>query len=60
MEALIDGKLICTYTGDGSDLNMIREWVLPDHPDSLAVGAYASDTTFHQIRIRRVSEGSGN
>ncbi len=60
VEALIDGKLICTYTGDGSDLNMIREWVLPDHPDSLAVGAYASDTTFHQIRIRRVSEGSGN
>ncbi|PQO41979.1 serine/threonine-protein kinase [Blastopirellula marina] len=53
VEALLDGRLIATYEGDGSNLSMLSLWTLP-HP-SLGLGAYDCETTFQSVRIRAIS-----
>lgn len=52
VEGHIDGQLISTYRGDGSDLSLPRVWNLRQ-AGVLGVGSYLSDTTFHSIRLRR-------
>ncbi|MEZ6129748.1 MAG: protein kinase [Planctomycetaceae bacterium] len=54
VQAWLNGQLLTTYHGDGSDLSLIPEWRLPGFTDSLAIGAYESSTTFHRIRVRAV------
>jgi hypothetical protein len=51
VEGYLDGKLLATYRGDGSDLSMLELWNLPDSK-RLGIGAYHSATTFHQVRVR--------
>jgi hypothetical protein len=53
VEGYLDGELLATYRGDGSDLNLLELWRMPDR-QSLGVGAYLSATTFHRVRVRRV------
>lgn len=52
VEGYVDGRLIATYRGDGSDLSLLRVWNLPQS-GVLGVGSYMSETTFHSIRLRR-------
>ena len=51
VETLLDGDLIDTYRGDGSDLSMIDLWQLPN-AQRIGIGSYDNSTTFHRIRIR--------
>ena len=51
VETLLNGNLIDTYDGDGSDLSMIDLWQLPDSR-RIGIGSYDNSTTFHRIRIR--------
>jgi serine/threonine protein kinase len=51
VEGYVDGRLITTYRGDGSDLSMLGVWDL-QRPQVLGVGSYLSETTFHRIRMR--------
>jgi hypothetical protein len=51
VEGYVDGRLIATYRGDGSDLSLLGVWDL-QRPRVLGVGSYLSDTTFHTIRMR--------
>ncbi|QDU76741.1 Serine/threonine-protein kinase PknB [Bremerella volcania] len=53
VQAFLDGQLLTTYRGDGSNLTLLELWTLPEK--SLGLGAYDSDTTFHQVRLRPVS-----
>jgi len=53
VQVFLDGQLLTTYQGDGSDLTLLELWSLPEK--SLGLGAYDSDTTFHQVRLRPVS-----
>ncbi|PQO25244.1 hypothetical protein C5Y96_25410 [Blastopirellula marina] len=53
VQAFLDGQLLSTYEGDGSNLTLLELWTLPEK--SLGLGAYDSDTTFHQVRLRPVS-----
>lgn len=53
VQAFLDGQLLTTYTGDGSNLTLLELWILPEK--SLGLGAYDSDTTFHQVRVRPIS-----
>lgn len=54
VQAWLNGELLTTYRGDGSDLSLIPEWQLPGNHASLALGAYRSTTTFHRVRVRTV------
>jgi predicted Ser/Thr protein kinase len=49
--AYLDGRLLSTYQGDGSDLRVLQEWDLGDN-QALGVGAFNAQTTFHTIRLR--------
>ena len=51
VETLLNGDLIDTYHGDGSDLSMIDLWQLPN-AQRIGIGSYDNSTTFHRIRIR--------
>jgi len=51
VEAYLDDQLIDTYRGDGTNLNLLELWRLPNS-NQLGIGAYNSATTFHRIRIR--------
>jgi len=53
VQAFLDGQLLTTYEGDGSNLTLLELWSLPEK--SLGIGAYDSDTTFHEVRLRPVS-----
>lgn len=53
VQAFLNGQLLTTYQGDGSNLTLLELWALPEK--SLGLGAYDSDTTFHQVRLRPVS-----
>lgn len=53
VQAFLDGQLLTTYHGDGSNLTLLELWALPEK--SLGLGAYDSDATFHQVRLRPVS-----
>ncbi|MEW4561087.1 serine/threonine-protein kinase [Bremerella sp. JC770] len=53
VQAFLDGQLLTTYQGDGSNLTLLELWSLPKK--SLGIGAYDSDTTFHQVRLRPLS-----
>lgn len=50
----LDGNRLTTHRGDGSNLSMLDVWRLPDS-QSIGIGAYASSTTFHSIRVREFS-----
>ena len=52
--ALLDGNVLATYQGDGSDLSIHEIWRMT--PDTMVgVGAYNAATTFHAIELRAVS-----
>jgi serine/threonine protein kinase len=51
VEGYVDGRLIATYRGNGSDLSLLDVWDL-GQPGVLGVGSYLSETTFHRIRMR--------
>ncbi|MHC2070432.1 serine/threonine protein kinase [Bremerella sp. T1] len=53
VEVYLDDQLLTSHSGDGSDLSLLELWELPEK--SLGLGAYDSDTTFHQVRIRPIS-----
>ncbi|UUO06948.1 protein kinase [Blastopirellula sp. J2-11] len=53
VDALLDGQLITTYLGDGSNLSMLALWRTPR--PTLGIGAYDSETLFHRIRVRNIS-----
>lgn len=50
VDAYLDKRLLATYRGDGSNLDVPKSWQLPD--SMLGVSAYSSTATFHRIRIR--------
>jgi serine/threonine protein kinase len=52
--ATLDGRMLTTYIGNGSNLQPLELWRLPGNAP-LGVGAYSADTTFHTIRIRPVA-----
>ncbi len=52
VEGYLDGRLISTYRGDGSDLSMLDIWRIPDRK-ALGLGAWDSQTTFHSIEVTR-------
>lgn len=54
VQAFLDGKLITTYIGNGSNLSLIPRWHLPKGT-SIGLGAYNSTTTFHSARFRPVN-----
>lgn len=54
VEALLDGKPLTTYQGDGADLSLLDLWRLPEKT-LLGVAAWDSATTFHAIRVRPIS-----
>lgn len=53
VEAYLDGRLLTTYEGNGSDLSMLGLWELPR--PALGLGAYDSQTQFHRVRLRPIS-----
>ncbi|MFN3150133.1 serine/threonine protein kinase [Bremerella sp.] len=53
VQVFLDGQLLAAYEGDGSNLSLLELWTLPEK--SLGLGAYDSDATFHQVRVRPVS-----
>jgi len=54
VEAYLDGRLLSTYRGDGSNLSMLDIWKLPT-TRTLGVGAWQSETVFHSIEVRMVN-----
>ena len=53
VQAWLDNRLIDTYSGDGSNLEMISIWRLPrSRSRSMGLGSYNNSTTFHSIRFR--------
>lgn len=54
VEGYLDGKLLATYRGDGSNLSMLDIWKLPT-TRTLGVGAWQSETVFHSIEVRMVN-----
>lgn len=50
VEALLDGKVLTTYRGNGSDLSLLELWALRQ-PVGLGLGAWNSRTTFHAVRV---------
>lgn len=54
VDAYLDGKLLSTYRGDGSDLSMLGNWRIPSKR-TLGVGAWDSETMFHSIEVRSVN-----
>jgi hypothetical protein len=46
----LDGELVVTYQGNGSDLSILEDW--EPRGRVLGVGAFLSDTIFHSIRVR--------
>lgn len=53
VQVFLNSKLLTSYEGDGSNLTVLELWTLPEK--SLGLGTYDSDTTFHQVRLRPVS-----
>lgn len=54
VEAWLDGRLLTTYRGDGSDLSMLSNWRIPTRR-SPGIGAWDSETIFHSIEIQSVN-----
>jgi len=54
VDAFLDGKLLTTYVGDGSDLSILNTWRIPSKR-TLGVGAWNSETLFHSIEVRSVN-----
>ncbi|MFT5326855.1 MAG: putative intracellular protease/amidase, partial [Planctomycetaceae bacterium] len=54
VDAFLDGKLLTTYRGDGSDLSILNNWRIPSKR-TLGVGAWDSETLFHSIEVRSVN-----
>jgi putative intracellular protease/amidase len=54
VDAYLDGKLLSTYRGDGSNLSMLGNWIIPSKI-TLGVGAWDSETLFHSIEVRSVN-----
>jgi len=54
VEAYLNGKLLTTYRGDGSDLAMLPNWRLPNQK-TLGIGAWDSETIFHSIEVRSIN-----
>ena len=54
VEAFLDGKLLTTYRGDGSDLSILETWRLPSKR-TLGVGAWDAETLFHSIEVRSIN-----
>ncbi|PQO44103.1 serine/threonine-protein kinase [Blastopirellula marina] len=53
VDAYLNGDLMHSYRGDGSNLSMLDLWRMPR--PTLGIGAYDSETIFRQIRIRNIS-----
>lgn len=51
VQALLDGKLLTCYRGNGENLALLDLWRLPDR-EAIGIGAWDSATTFHSIRVR--------
>ncbi|WP_144058857.1 DJ-1/PfpI family protein [Rhodopirellula sp. SWK7] len=56
VRGLLDGNVIAEISLAGNRLTVPSVWAIPDSK-SLGVGAYASDTTFHQIEVRTIDGG---
>jgi putative intracellular protease/amidase len=54
VDAYLDGKLLSTYRGDGSDLSILGNWRIPSKR-TLGIGAWDSETLFHSIEVRSVN-----
>lgn len=54
VKATVDGKLVSTYEGNGSDLSISGLWRLPD-VGSLGLGAWSSSTSFHSVRVQALA-----
>ena len=54
VEAFLDGRLLSTYRGDGSDLSTLGNWRIPS-TRTLGVGAWDSETLFHKIEVTPVN-----
>lgn len=54
VEARLNGQLLTTYRGDGSNLQMLGTWRLPSRT-TLGVGAWQAETVFHSIEVRSIS-----
>jgi putative intracellular protease/amidase len=52
VEGYLDGELLSTYRGDGSDLSMLGSWQLPDRA-ALGIGAWDAEAVFHSIEVTR-------
>jgi putative intracellular protease/amidase len=52
VEGYLDGKLVSTYRGNGSDLSMLNTWQIPDRA-ALGIGAWDAETVFHSIEVTR-------
>lgn len=57
VDALLNGKVLSTYRGDGSNLSMLDIWRIPDRK-SLGIGVWDSETVFHEIAVRRPNGGA--
>lgn len=51
VEAYLDGKLLQTYEGDGSDLSLLKVWQLPGSK-KIGLGAFNSAAEFHCVQVR--------
>ncbi len=57
VEGFVDENRVAIYQGDGSDLSVGAVWDWPQN-SPLGLGAYQSETTFHQVRIRPVTNSA--
>jgi hypothetical protein len=57
VEALLDGRPLTRYEGDGSDLSMLDLWQLPRA--ALGLGVWDSAATFERVRVRTVAGEAG-
>ena len=55
----LDGKVLFTYRGDGSNLSVFPAWRLPNK-QAIGVGAYQAEAVFHRLRVRNLSPASSS
>ncbi|MCE9603422.1 MAG: DJ-1/PfpI family protein [Planctomycetia bacterium] len=57
VRGLLDGNVVTTYAGDGSELALSNLWTLSS-PRALGLGAWESETTFHSVEFRAAGGSS--
>lgn len=55
VDALVDGRPVARYMGNGADLGLLDVWRLP-RGEAIGLGAWASATVFHSVQVRPLTD----